>query len=136
MRSAAAAMLRIRASVISELADRARRGLPNEVAGLLGADPGGCVVAAVELPGGGPDAVRIGRADAEAAARELAAGGLTRVGTYHSHTTSPPRPTEADRLAMAAGEAMLIVAAHSGEVRAYELAENRLNVRERTVRIE
>ena len=129
-------MTRIRTSVIAELADRARRGLPNEVAGLLGADAGGCVVAAVELPGGGPDAVRIGRADAEAAALALAAEGLTRAGTYHSHTSAPPRPTEADRLAMTAGEAMVIVAAHSGEVRAYELAENRLHVRERTLRIE
>ena len=129
-------MLRIRPRAVAAIGDHARRGEPNEVVGLLAADPAGSLVEAAELGEGAPDSVVLSRAAADAAARVLERRGLSRGATYHSHVARPPRPTEADRLAMTAGEPMLIVCARTLELRAFALAADGIHVHELELAVE
>lgn len=120
----------IEPAVVEVVLGHARVAHPNEVAGLLGADPTGGVVAAVELCTGTPDAVRVGREESARAAATLADDGLTCVGTYHSHTHRPAYPTRGDRMVLRPGRIMVIVSLRFHELRAFRLAPDGRGVAE------
>lgn len=128
--------MRICPGALSAIRDHARRGRPNEVAGLLGADASGLVTTAVALGEGTPEGVELPHAAVSAAAAELRGRGLGAAGSYHSHVEHGAYPTEADRLAMVAGEAMVIVCARTLDVRAFVLAGDRVHVRPEELTVE
>jgi proteasome lid subunit RPN8/RPN11 len=121
--------LRIRAATLAAIREQVRSRPDRELVGLLGAEAGGVVVAAVELGVGDRTSVRVPAAQLRAAECELGASGLTRAGLYHSHVDRGPAPTEADRLALRVGEPMLILSLAPPErAGAFALAEDRLHV--------
>ena len=130
------AKLSITADALAAIRADARRATPNEVAGILGANASGVVVATVALAEGTPTSVRIRHADESDAAAALAHGRLARAGSYHSHLERDAYPTQADRLAMRVGEPMVIVCTRNDALRAFTLAANRLHTREVAIEVE
>jgi proteasome lid subunit RPN8/RPN11 len=119
-------------SALAKLLHHAIGGLPDEVAGLLGADDRGVAVQAIALKACRATTGALAyRADALAAADGLLARqGLRTVARYHSHPRFPARPGMADRLQMTPDRIEVIVGFRGGpgaRARAWRLAPGALH---------
>lgn len=90
-------MLRIRRSVLDAISDHARRALPNEACGYL-AQAGGVTVRAFPLTNAdaSPEHFSLVPQEQFAAVRAMRAEGLSLRAVYHSHPSTPARPSAED----------------------------------------
>lgn len=90
-------MLEIPADIFDAMIEHARAEFPAECCGLL-AGAGGCVSKCFRLRNelASPTAYQADARDLFAANREMRASGLEPIAIYHSHPTSPARPSCVD----------------------------------------
>lgn len=128
-------------AVHAQLAREAETALPGECCGaLLGHIRAGAVVLERALPlpneATSPRGYQVGPDSVRAAEEAAARAGLELVGFYHSHPETAPVPSPADLEAAWPWYIYLLVAARTGEARAWTLAEDRSAFGERPIRVE
>jgi proteasome lid subunit RPN8/RPN11 len=118
----------VKAVVLREVEEHARRALPDECCGLLIGSNSEIVEAyAARNLRQSPTGYLVDPADHFAAIRRARTGGRAVIGAYHSHPASPPSPSATDhRKAAGEGFLYLIVSATTGDRGLYRVVGNQL----------
>lgn len=120
--------VRIDSDVVEQLRQHAVDSYPREAIGLLGGRAG-AVVAVVPLTNRAPGAgtTLVSTWDLRAAEADLAARGLHRMGAFHSHASTPAKPSRLDLCAMRPDQIELIVPVSvdgAGSIRAWRIDDD------------
>lgn len=127
-------MLKIPPAIINQLFDHARQGLPEEVCGYLA---GSGREVSVHFPmtniDHSPDHFSFDPAEQFKVVREVRNAGLEILANYHSHPSSPARPSEEDiRLAYDPNISYVIVslAAEQPDIKSFRILNGMVNTEE------
>ena len=117
-------------SILADIIKQAREGLPNEICGLLtGRESTVLRRHPMRNVDASPDHFSFDPAEQFAVLKAARAEGEAIVANYHSHPTSPARPSEEDiRLAYDPNIVYVIasLATSEGSIRAYHIVESRV----------